>query len=80
MKTTGNSSPLAACSVIIVTQIGFRFPVVDVGHQRRLLQKRLEATVFGMRFVEFAGVGQQFVDVLQTLLIFFRVGNLQPLR
>ena len=67
MKTTGNSSPLAACSVISVTA-----PVSSsqrsIGEARVISARKSWIAGAGMLVVEFAGGRDQLVEVRQAVL------------
>ncbi len=80
MNTTGNSSPLAACSVISVTRSSVVLPGVGVVHQADVLQELLEVAFARIVLVELAGGGEQFLDVRQPLLVLLVLGVLQHLR
>ena len=66
-KTTGNSRPLAACSVINVTAAGLLVPAVDGRGQRDLGQEVVDRGP-GMILVELASRRDQFVEVRQAIL------------
>ena len=70
MNTTGNSSPLAACSVISVTlSVSVSQSSVSFTSQARSRYSSSSPAAVGFCFVELAGVGQQFLDVRQPVLI-----------
>ena len=67
MKTTGNSSPLAACRVIRVTAPASSFQRSTA--EARLMSSRKSTTEApGMLAVELAGGRDQLVDVRQPVL------------
>ena len=67
MKTTGNSSPLAACSVIRVTE-PVSWSQRSTGEARVISARKSWIAPPGMLVVELAGGRDQLVEVRQAVL------------
>ena len=67
MKTTGNSRPLALCSVISVISSPLSTIGVEVGVQRDLLQEALERRLVGA-LVVLGGDADELLEVLEPAL------------